>query len=171
MSTLPLFVLVFLVVIVVIGAQLPKRRRVDTPRKRFQIPHIPRRLMPPSEKEFFKKLYAAGEPWELIVAPQVAMSAIGAIPKKYNDNLKYRHKNRAGFAQKRLDFVLLDSDSLEPVLVVELEDQIHDNREDEDAQRNEILAETGYPLLRIAVRERLTTEQLTERIAEVLEHP
>ena len=123
--------------------------------------------MTPTEKQFFKKLCKAVEPLNVVVAPQVAMSAIVDVPRQFNEN-KFRHKNRAGFAQKRLDFVLLDIKSLEPILVVELDDPSHDGREFEDSRRDDILAETGHPLLRIDVRENLTTEQLAQRVLDDL---
>lgn len=167
----------FLVVVIAVELLKPTRQKgrnrkepgLDEPtrptRKQFQIPHIARALMTPSEKDFFRTLSEVGADQGFLVAPQVAMSAMVDIPKKYNEN-RYVHTNRAGFAQKRLDFVLLDADSLDPILVIELDDPSHDGREEEDAQREELLEATGYRLLRVDVRERLSPEGLADRIAE-----
>lgn len=140
-------------------------RRVDP--VDFNVPHSPRDALTPTEKKFFQTLQSIGAVQGFVVAPQMAMSAIVDTPQKFNEN-KFRNKNRAGFAQKRLDFVLLDHRHLRTVLVIELDDPSHDGREAEDSQREDILAEAGHRLLRVDVREQLTKEQLEKRIFKVL---
>jgi hypothetical protein len=136
--------------------------------KQFELPYLARTLMTPTEKRFFKAISAIGANNGFLVAPQVAMSALVDIPKKYNEN-QYAHINRAGFSQKRLDYVLLDVESLNPVLVIELDDPSHDGRENEDAPREKMLKVTGYPLLRIDVRDQLTRGQIAGLIAATRE--
>jgi hypothetical protein len=133
-------------------------------REQFQVPYIPRALMTAPEKKFFKVLAKVAAEQGLLVAPQVAMSALVDVPRKYNEN-RFAHINRAGFAQKRLDYVLIDMEFLEPVLVVELDDPSHDGREYEDARREDLLEAAGYKVLRVDVRERLSPGELAEKIA------
>lgn len=134
---------------------------------KFKVRHIRRSLMTNTEKSFFRQLRQAGSSLGFLVAPQVAMSSIIDIPARQNRSY-YKHINRASFAQKRLDFVLLDEETLEPLLVVELDDPSHDGREAEDLERAEILEKTGHQLLRIDVRENLSTVELEQRVKEIL---
>jgi hypothetical protein len=133
----------------------------------FKVPYIARTLMTRSEKQFFNALQRIGTAQQFIVAPQVAMGAIVDIPARFNEG-KYKHTNRAGFAQKRLDYVLLDEKSLEPILAIELDDESHDGREAEDQLRNDILAEAGYAILRLDVRDQLSGPAIADHIARVI---
>lgn len=147
-------------------ASAPARyRRRQVARKPFKIQHISRPLMTPTEKRFFRQLQTVGADQGFLVAPQVAMSAIVTIPHEFNVN-RYARANRGVFDKKRLDFVLLDAESLDAVLVIELDDPSHDGREEEDAKRDELVESAGYVVLHVDVREQLSLDELAEVIAE-----
>lgn len=124
---------------------------------------IPHALMTEAEKRFFEVLETAAAP-TFLVCPQVAMSAIVTRPSHQN---QLRH--RAAFSQKRLDFVLVDRETLTARLVVELDDQSHRNRQTEDAKRDEMLAEAGYPTLRVPVRQTYSVKDLVTKIRMTLD--
>jgi hypothetical protein len=55
--------------------------------------------------------------------------------------------SRWAFFQKMADFVLLDK-SFKVLAVIELDDSSHKGKEDQDAERDEMLIEAGYKVLR-----------------------
>ena len=57
--------------------------------------------------------------------------------------------SRYSFSQKMADFVLLDK-SFKVLAVIELDDSSHKEREKEDANRDAMLTEAGYRVLRYA---------------------
>jgi hypothetical protein len=68
---------------------------------------------------------------------------------------------------KCLDFVLIDSATFAPRLVVELDDSSHDraDRRDRDAFVDDVLAAAGIPILHIRCQRRYDTGALAEQIA------
>lgn len=123
---------------------------------------IPHALMSEAEKRFFNVLETAAP--SFLVCPQVAMSAIVTRPSHQN---QLRH--RAAFSQKRLDFVLVERETLTACLVVELDDRSHHNRQAEDARRDAMLAQAGYPTLRVPVRQTYNVKDLTLKIRMALD--
>lgn len=57
------------------------------------------------------------------------------------------NKTRMRFNQKRADFVLCDTE-FNIKAIIELDDSSHDGREEKDAQRDAMLKEAGYTVLR-----------------------
>lgn len=123
---------------------------------------IPHALMSEAEKRFFEVLESAAP--SFLICPQVAMSAIVTRPSHQNQ-LRYR----AAFSQKRLDFVLVDRDTLTARLVVELDDSSHRHRQAEDAKRDEMLTQAGYPVLRVPVRQSYNVKELSAKVRSALE--
>ena len=54
-------------------------------------------------------------------------------------------------------------------LVVELDDRSHHNRQAEDARRDAMLAQAGYPTLRVPVRQTYNVKDLTLKIRMALD--
>lgn len=123
---------------------------------------IPDALMSEAEKRLFEVLEAAAP--SFLVCPQVAMSAIVTRPSHQN---QLRH--RAAFSQKRLDFVLVDRETLTARLVVELDNSSHRHRQAEDAKRDEMLTRAGYPVLRVPVHHSYNIRELSVKVRSALE--
>jgi hypothetical protein len=107
--------------------------------------------MTSTEVLFFQRLTQAVP--ELVVAPQVAMSALVDLPARQNQG-KYGNVNRAAFAQKRLDFVLFDRQTGAVDHVLELDDHTHDSAEAtaQDRERDSLLKALGYQVSRFDAR-------------------
>lgn len=123
---------------------------------------IPHALMSEAEKRFFEVLEAAAP--SFLVCPQVAMSAIVTQPIRHNP-LRYW----AVRSQKRLDFVLVDRETLTARLVVKLDDSSHRHRQAEDAKRGEVLTQAGYPVLRVPVHHSYSIRDLSVKVCSALE--
>lgn len=57
--------------------------------------------------------------------------------------------SRYSFAQKRADFILLDK-SFKVIAIIELDDNSHKGREENDGKRDAMLTQAGYQVLRYA---------------------
>ena len=80
----------------------------------------------------------------------------------------YQALNRIN--QKHVDFVLADRRSLEPILVVELDDSSHQraDRQQRDAFLDKALAAAGIPVLHVPVRRTYAPAELTRQIQSAL---
>lgn len=98
------------------------------------------------EKAFFKVLkLATGNKY--LISCQVSLMSLLRINKKGKERQIYFNK----ISRKSVDFVLLDKETLNPVLAIELDDSTHlwINRQERDQFVNELFISTRIPLLRI----------------------
>ena len=103
----------------------------------FQSQHYySRRVITPFEQKMFIRLNEAF-PHQHILA-QVAFSALIT-----SDQYKFRAK----FNRKVTDFVILDT-QMEVMAIIELDDPSHFGKENEDAERDAMLKQAGYRVLR-----------------------
>lgn len=132
------------------GQQGGKFTRVE-PRMAPAISFVRKPLLTPTELIFFKRLRQAFP--DVSICPQVALAAVVDIPAKYNQG-KFKHVNRAAFAAKFADFVVVDPDTGEVHAIIELDDYSHDGaaRQAEDAARDAMLEEVGIPVHRFDAR-------------------
>lgn len=81
---------------------------------------------------------------------------------------KQRFKNMA--QSKHADFVLCDTKTLVPVLVVELDDVSHqrEERQGGDAVKNRLLVDAGLPILRVKCQQAYDTRALGEGIQQAV---
>lgn len=98
--------------------------------------YFPKRVITPFESKMYTRLISAF-PQHHVLA-QVAFSALIT-----NQNYKIRNQ----FNRKVTDFVLLDKDC-NVVVIIELDDPSHIGKEKEDAERDAMLQEAGYRVLR-----------------------
>lgn len=98
----------------------------------------PRLLATANEQGMFWKLINAFPAPEFIVLTQVSF---GALLTARNGASRY------SFAQKRADFVLANN-GFKVLAIIELDDSSHKGREKEDANRDAMLIEAGYKVLR-----------------------
>lgn len=118
-----------------------------------------------TEAKFFRRLVEALP--EALVVPQMAMSAlIDVAPRKKGAPRENANIRRSSFSQKRLDFVVLDRESLEVACVIELDDHTHDTRARRlaDAKRDALLEGVGYTVLRFDCRNMPTASQLRQHL-------
>ncbi len=125
-------------------------RRRPTP---FRV--VRREFLTPNEQDFLVRLEEAFP--EYRVMAQVSMGAL-MNPAVKGGTPGYL-SIRARFAQKVVDFVLLDG-SLEVVALVELDDRTH--QVDKDATRDAMTASAGYVTLRYRSREKPRPPQIRE---------
>ncbi len=114
-----------------------------------------RALLTPNEQDFLGRLEEAFP--EYRVMAQVSMGALMS-PAVKGGTPEYL-SIRGRFAQKVVDFVLLDG-SCEVVALVELDDRTH--RLDRDATRDAMTAAAGYVTLRYQSRDKPRPAQLRE---------
>lgn len=126
--------IVVIVVVIAIFAVIGKLSTKNS--KQQPAPIKPKRILTLNEQPTFNRLREA-LPQHIILA-QVAFSAL--ITTK-----DYATRNR--FNRKIADFVVLDK-AYNVIAVVELDDSSHNGREQEDANRDAMLHEAGYKVIR-----------------------
>lgn len=97
---------------------------------------FPRPVMTQYEQHMYLRLKQAFPQYHILA--QVAFSALIT-----NQNYKIRSK----FNRKVTDFVLLNS-QCQVIAIIELDDPSHLNKKDEDAFRDKMLQQAGYPVYR-----------------------
>lgn len=117
-------------------------------RRLMRPPVSRRRLMTPAEVKFFK-LLAATVPHRVVFG-QVSMNALLRPADRVPAGRRMSVRNR--FAQKVVDFAVLDRVSGDVLYLVELDDPSHFGRERADAQRDDMLAGGGYRVVRVPTR-------------------
>ena len=119
----------------------------------------PRPLLTDNEIEFHERLCAAVP--ECLVLAQVSMGALlePDVPGGSGNWLSIR----ARFAQKVVDYVVIDADR-QVLALVELDDATHDRRR--DAERDAITALAGYVTLRYESRDKPDVETLREDLMD-----
>ena len=109
-------------------------------------------------------LEKVGQP--LAICPQVAMSAIIDVESDLKNGDRMSARNRID--RKVCDFVIIDRGS-NPLIVIELDDWSHDNKQDNDRQRDQWLRDAGIHTLRYRKAHRVKVEQITQDIMECLQ--
>lgn len=97
---------------------------------------FPRRVITAFESKMFHRLNEAFPDYHVLA--QVAFSALIT-------NQNYKIRNR--FNRKVTDFVILDQ-AYNVLVIIELDDPSHIGKETEDAERDAMLEEAGYRILR-----------------------
>lgn len=122
-------------------------------------------LMSRGEHEFFDILIdAVGDRYYIF--PQIHLPTI--LNNKItgqNWHGAFRHID-----EKSVDFVLCDKAYIKPLLVIELDDYSHGNkdRQERDEEVERILKEAGLPLLRFKNQGHIEKEEVVRRISEAL---
>src|SRR5262249_3220246 len=130
--------LVFLLVIVLLVGGLTtflkSKQRGAAPKGSF----AKKKLATPREQSMYWRLVDALPQPEYIVLAQVSFGALLSARQG---------ASRYSFSQKIADFVVTDK-SFTVLAVIELDDSSHRGKEDRDAQRDAMLTEAGYRVLR-----------------------
>jgi len=120
-------------------------------------------LLTKNEVDFYRRLCRATQDrW--VVLPQVSMGALmdtcltPAHPRYWQERMR--------FAAKICDFVICRPSDMKPLLVVELDDVLHDFAKDEE--RDRLTAKAGYRTIRFWSRNKPTDAELRQEIDRVL---
>jgi hypothetical protein len=120
---------------------------------------VKKKLLTNNELDFYRKLLVAVGPRWTVLA-QVSMGALIDTSLKPAHPKYWDVRNR--FAQKICDFVLCDPKTLEPVLIIELDDVMHDFKK--DAKRDTVAGLAGYQTIRFWSRNKPSIEELKQHI-------
>lgn len=118
-------------------------------------------FLTPNEVDFYRRLTRAVSA-DFVVMAQVSMGALVDTALKPSHRLYW--EVRAMFSGRICDFVLCDMRTLAPVLVVELDDRMHDFSRDE--KRDAFLAQVGMRTLRFWSRNKPDVATLRARVLE-----
>lgn len=112
-----------------------------------------------NEIDFYRKLLRAVA-GDFTVMAQVSMGALIDTALKPEHPLYWQVRQH--FAGRICDFVLCDNKTLAPLLVVELDDRMHDF--DRDEKRDAFLAQAGLRTVRFWSRNKPSIEDLREKV-------
>jgi hypothetical protein len=128
-----------------------------------RLPHVKRpSLLTQAEIRFYRTLLPAVPPG-LAVCVKVRLMDVVAVPDS-----AWREFGAPGSGM-HLDFVLASAETLEPVLVVELDDSSHRQQaaHRRDAFKDAALAAAGVPILRVTAAARYDTTTLRNALAGI----
>lgn len=115
------------------------------------------------ELAFAGKLSEAIADQNFVVCPQVSMSAfIEVLP---NTDPKVRSHTRNRYAQKYVDFLLVDDDA-NAILIIELDDRSH--VAEKDKKRDEMTLQAGIKTLRLRNGYKITADEIRREIDIIL---
>lgn len=120
-------------------------------------------IMTSYERQLFKRLEAISNE-KYYVFPQVHLSSL--LKHDVNNGQDWRAA-LSKIQRKSVDFVLVDKETLETAYAIELDDRTHDmstSRWERDELVNEILFDTGIPLVRLRNIRSLTDEEIKSKI-------
>lgn len=119
--------------------------------------YFPRAVFTPTEHRFFLTLVSVCKN-KFYIIPKMGLWAL----VDHRDDITSWNK----ISKKHLDFTLCEPETMEPMLVIELDDPSHRKAKAKkrDAEKDEILAEVGVPILRIFVANKYNEEELKEKI-------
>jgi hypothetical protein len=107
-------------------------------------------FLSPAERSFYHMLHAAVGDWA-VICPKVSLGDLFfAKSGDHKANTSYRNR----IARKHVDFLLCDSQDMEPLLGIELDDASHSRaaRQQRDSFVDQVFAAAELPLLRQPVQ-------------------
>lgn len=121
-------------------------------------------LLTENEKYIYKELNKIAESKNLKVLAKIRMGDL--VNVNYNVKERYFKANLYKISSKHIDFALCEPDTLQPLLLIEVDDSSHNapERIKRDIFINEVYAKTGYKLLRI-----YGTQNLHDKITKELD--
>lgn len=120
-------------------------------------------FLTPNEVDFYHRLLRAVH-GDFVIMAQVSMGAL------IDTTLKQEHPKywevRQLFGARICDFVLCDTKSLQPLLIIELDDKMHDFARDE--HRDSFIAQAGMATIRFWSRNKPQPAELRSKILKKL---
>ena len=122
-------------------------------------------LLTPAERSFFGVLGQAID-GDLYIFAKVRLSDLLWLPQGTRDRQAYLNRIQA----KHVDFVLCDSATTEPRLLIELDDSSHQraSRRSRDAFLDEAVRRAGLPILRVPAKRSYAPGELRQLISSLL---
>lgn len=132
-------------------------------RKVGQLRFVRKTFLTGNEVDFYHRLLRAVS-GEFTVMAQVSMGAL--IDTALKPEHKLYWEVRQLFAARICDYVLCDNKTLAPLLIVELDDRMHDFTR--DVKRDQFIAQAGMQTVRFWSRNKPTVPELREAILKAL---
>jgi hypothetical protein len=126
--------------------------------------HIRDDFLSPAELNFYRVLRSITSDWA-IICPKVSLGDLFyAQTGDYGTNTAYRNK----IDRKHVDFLLCDSQSMYPLLGIELDDASHQRayRQERDHFVEQVFEVAGLPLLRIEVQTSYNVRALADALRD-----
>ena len=122
-------------------------------------------LLTPAERSFFGVLGQAIDN-DLYIFAKVRLSDLLWLPQGTKNRQSYMNRIQS----KHVDFVLCDSATTEPRLLIELDDSSHQRarRRSRDAFLNETVRRAGLPILRVPAKRSYAPGELRQLISSLL---
>jgi hypothetical protein len=122
-------------------------------------------LLTPAERSFFGVLGQAIDN-DLYIFAKVRLSDLLWLPQGIKNRQSYMNRIQS----KHVDFVLCDSATTEPRLLIELDDSSHQraSRRSRDAFLDEAVRRAGLPILHIPVKRSYAAAELRQLISSLL---
>lgn len=123
-------------------------------------------LMTKAEMHFYKTLRNSLETEDIIIMSKVRLWDIFYVSKGTENRKSYENKIRS----KHIDFLLCDSNTLSPLVAIELDDKSHNrkDRQKSDEFKNKLFMVTGIGLLRFPVQKEYDSEKIYNKINNFL---
>lgn len=115
-------------------------------------------ILTDNEREFFHRLQRALPDFHIF--PQVAANAI--LQVKQSDSKKHYHSMRNRFAQKHMDFVVCELESLAIKAIIELDDRTHTPANDK--KRDALFEAAGYRVIRFHSKRKPSEAEIVARV-------
>lgn len=140
-----LFLLAFFIVIALLAKFLPGKKKQDYDLSKY---YLKSSIVTPVEKWAYQIISRTLSD-QYILAPKVGMKDFIGINVK-NDYMKYF----SHIAQKHIDFLICDKETLSPVLGIELDDNSHnkDSRKNRDQNVDQIYNAVGLKIFHIPTK-------------------
>lgn len=115
-------------------------------------------FLTPAEQDFYRVLVPAVAAWAIVFAKV----RLGDLFKTVTPDRKEWYRARNRIERKHVDFVLVDRETLQPLLGIELNDRSHQRKERQERDRQVIrtFAAAELPLVGIAVRAGYAQDEL-----------
>lgn len=124
---------------------------------------VKKRLLTPNEREFYGRLQAATKGLSVNWQYQVSMGALmdlKGVIESQDPGSYWMLRNQ--FANKIVDFVMVDKRTNEVLALIELDDMMHDAQK--DAQRDALTASAGYKTIRWHSRNKPSVEEIRKQL-------
>ncbi len=154
-----------LVIIVVIAFTIIAEVLKTVTKSKSNYPYSKKEFLTPTELEFFKTLIQVVN-GKYFISPQIQLARMLSVQAGTTDWKKYFNR----IIQKSVDFVLLDKNTMEVILVIELDDYTHKryDRNQRDNFVDNALKAANIPILHIPVSNNYNPEELNSHILQTL---
>lgn len=127
---------------------------------------VKKSVMTIAEENFYKKLTSALHD-NYVIVPQAHLSMIF-------DHTVYGQNWRGAFSVingKSIDFLIIDHNTLQPLLGIELDDSSHERRDRQERDKivNAIFGQTNLPLVHFSTGEWNTPDDINQKVLPLLE--